>query len=243
MERRLFVFVNLFHARHVRKNYGLDSTEDRIFFRFAKLEEARAVWLVESKTWANPRRDGTGRRTAGRRGRAETGSTARRQWDSSPRRNKLSYPPDDGRMTSWVFLWKQEQGKPYLNLSNRKNGHTTGRSGRGAQRSGQAGSGKIACQWNYSPRKQKSTVSSKKRENAAPTLLQNDEKAKTYVNRQGNKITGWPAIYDRFITGLSAGRVAFFVPGCRPVERSLFVFVNPFDARHVREPLKEQKPH
>ena len=42
-----------------------------------------------------------------------------------------------------------------LYLSNPKPGHTTGGSGRGAQRSGQAGSGKIGCQQNYSPRKKK----------------------------------------------------------------------------------------
>ena len=47
-------------------------------------------------------------------------------------------------------------------LSNPKHGHTTGGSVRGARRSGQAGSGKIGCQQNNSPRKQKSTVPSKK---------------------------------------------------------------------------------
>ena len=47
-------------------------------------------------------------------------------------------------------------------LSNPKPGHTTGESGRDARRSGQAGWGKIGCQQNDSPRKQKSTVLSKK---------------------------------------------------------------------------------
>ena len=46
-------------------------------------------------------------------------------------------------------------------MSNPKSGHTMGRSGRSARRSGRAGSGKIGCQQNYSPRKQKSTVHSK----------------------------------------------------------------------------------
>ena len=46
-------------------------------------------------------------------------------------------------------------------LSNPEPGHTTGGSGRSALRSGRAGSGKIGCQQNYSPRKQKSTVLSK----------------------------------------------------------------------------------
>ena len=47
-----------------------------------------------------------------------------------------------------------------LDLSNPKPGHTTGGSGWSARRSGRAGSGKIRCQHNYSPRKQKSTVPS-----------------------------------------------------------------------------------
>ena len=57
----------------------------------------------------------------------------------------------------------QTTGRPVFgfNLSNPKPGHTTGGSGRGARRSGQAGSGKIGCQRNHSPRKQKSTVLSK----------------------------------------------------------------------------------
>ena len=44
-----------------------------------------------------------------------------------------------------------------------------------------------------------------------------------------------PAVDPRFIRGLSPGRKALFVPGCRPVERRLFVSVNPFYARHVQE--------
>ena len=44
-----------------------------------------------------------------------------------------------------------------------------------------------------------------------------------------------PAVDNRLITDLSPVREALFVPGCRPVERRLFVSVNPFHARHVRE--------
>ena len=62
-------------------------------------------------------------------------------------------------------------------MSNPKPGHTTGGSGRGARRSGQAGSGKIGCQRNNTPRKQKSTVPSKKRGNVASTSLQKHEQA------------------------------------------------------------------
>ena len=43
------------------------------------------------------------------------------------------------------------------------------------------------------------------------------------------------AVDMRFITGLSSRREALFVPGRRPVERRLFVFVNPFHAGHVQE--------
>ena len=46
---------------------------------------------------------------------------------------------------------------------------------------------------------------------------------------------------QRLTSGLSAGREALFVPGCRPVEQSLFVSVNPFHARHVRELFVPQR--
>ena len=66
------------------------------------------------------------------------------------------------------------------------------------------------------------------RRNVASTSLQKHEQAKSYVNRRRNKI-------KRLTTGLSPGREARFVPGCRPVERRLFVSVNPSHARHVWE--------
>ena len=40
---------------------------------------------------------------------------------------------------------------------------------------------------------------------------------------------------DRFASGQSAGREAFFAPGSWLVDRRLFVFVNPAHARYVRE--------
>ena len=46
---------------------------------------------------------------------------------------------------------------------------------------------------------------------------------------------GFSPVYHWFINGLSAGREALFVFGCRPVYRCLFVSVNFFHARHVRE--------
>ena len=45
----------------------------------------------------------------------------------------------------------------------------------------------------------------------------------------------------RFINGLSAEQEALFVPGCRPVERRIFVSVNAFYARHVRECKSTEK--
>ena len=44
-----------------------------------------------------------------------------------------------------------------------------------------------------------------------------------------------PAVDPRLITGLTAGRKALFVPGCRPVERRFFVSVNLSPAMHVRK--------
>ena len=101
------------------------------------------------------------------------------------------------------------------NLSNPKPGHTTSGSGRGARRSRRAGSGKIGCQQNYSPRKQRSTVpskaSKKRRFNVSPEARTNEILCKPNTATK-------PAVNMRLITGLSAGREALFVPGCRPVE-------------------------
>ena len=49
------------------------------------------------------------------------------------------------------------------------------------------------------------------------------------------------AVDDRFISGLSPRQKARFVPGCRTMEKRVFVFVNPFHARHVREARNTKK--
>ena len=71
-----------------------------------------------------------------------------------------------------AYMRVQELESMIKRLSNPKPGHTTGESGQSARRSGRAGSGKIRCQQNYSPRKQKSTVlskaSKKRRFNVSP---------------------------------------------------------------------------
>ena len=75
----------------------------------------------------------------------------------------------------------------------------------------------------------------KHRRHVASTSLEKHEQAKFYANRWRNQISGLSAVYQRFISGLSAGRGALFVPGCRPVEQRLYISVNPFHARYVRE--------
>ena len=96
----------------------------------------------DSKTRTYHGRVGTGRSTAGRRTTAGRGR-AGRDADGSVRQgnNRPSYPPDDRRQPSWAFLWKREQRKPYVNLSNPKPGHTTGAARRG--RAGRDADGSI----------------------------------------------------------------------------------------------------
>ena len=123
-----------------------------------------------------------------------------------------------------------ESASRAVNVSNPKPGHTTGGSGRTARRSGRAGSGKIGCQQNHSLRKQKSTVlskaSNKYRFNVTPEARTSEILCKPTEDRN-----------PRLTRGLSEGREALFVPGCRPVVQRLFVFVHSFYARYVREML------
>ena len=60
---------------------------------------------------------------------------------------------------------------------------------------------------------------------------------KPYVNLWRNKTSGWPAVYMRFIGVLSPGPRVLSVYVCWQVYRRLFVPVNLFYARHVRELL------
>ena len=115
-----------------------------------------------------------------------------------------------------------------VDLPNPNPGHTTGGSGRGAPRSGRAGSGKIGCEQNYSPRIQKTTVPSKASKN---------RRFDVFPEARTSKILFKPTEEQnhRLTTGLSAGREALCVPGCRAVKRHHFVFVKPSHARHVRE--------
>ena len=108
-------------------------------------------------------------------------------------------------------------------LSNPKPGHTTGRSGRGgARRGGEGRRGWVgrdavgSIQPGILPSSESKTLSW--------TCLRKHEQTKSYLNRWRNEIRGW-----------SAGPRALFVPGCWPVCRRLFVFVNLSHARHVRE--------
>ena len=125
----------------------------------------------------------------------------------------------------------------FSNLSNPKPGHTTSGSGRGALR---GGGGRAGLDANRTVRlgDKPPSYSPKHRRHVAWTTLQKHEQAKSYVNRWRNKTRGWQPVHNRFIRDLSAGREALFVPGCWPVDRRLFVSVNPFHARHVRESNK-----
>ena len=86
-------------------------------------------------------------------------------------------------------------------LSNPKPGHTTGGSGRSARRSGWAGSDKIGCQQNYSPRKQKSTVlskpSKKRRFNVSPEARTSEILSKPTKEQNQPLINGLSAVYHR----------------------------------------------
>ena len=91
---------------------------------------------------------------------------------------------------------------------NPKPGHTTGGSGRSARRSGRERSGKIGCQQNYSPRKQKSTVPSKAskkcRLNVSPEARTSEILCKP-TEEQNHRLTrGLSAVYHRFISGMGS---------------------------------------
>ena len=80
----------------------------------------------------------------------------------------------------------------FQDLSNPKPGHTTGGLGRGARRSGRAGSGKIECQQNYSPKKQRSTVppkASKKRRFNFPPEARTSEILFKPTEEQNQRLT------------------------------------------------------
>ena len=117
-------------------------------------------------------------------------------------------------------------------LSNPKPGHTTGGSGRSARRSGRAGWGKIECQQNYSPRKQRSTVppkqSLKRLFNDSPDTRTSEILCKTKEDQNQQLTTSLSAVYhqdDKRSLFLAAEQWNDF----------FLVSVNPFYARHVRE--------
>ena len=100
----------------------------------------------------------------------------------------------------------------------------------GAAGRGRAGQG--GRRQNNSPRRQASLVTPK----ASKTRLLNDppEARTSKILCKPNAGTK-SAIDKRFASGLSPGREARFLFGCRPVDRCLFVSVNLCHARHVRE--------
>ena len=119
----------------------------------------------------------------------------------------------------------------FLHLSSPKPEHTTGGSGRGARRGDWAGSGRIGCQQNCSPRKQRSLVPSKA---SKKRRLSVSPEARTSETLRKPNAGTKSAVDNQFIRGLSAGPRALFLPGCWPEDRRL-VSVNPCHARNVRE--------
>ena len=59
--------------------------------------------------------------------------------------------------------------------------------------------------------------------------------SKNKGNPMQNRWQAKPAFDLRLITGSSPARRPLFVPGCEPVYRRLFVFVNRFHANHVQK--------
>ena len=122
----------------------------------------------------------------------------------------------------------------YLYMSNRKPGHITGGSRRGARRGGGAGSGRTVRQQNCSPREQSfialSKASKTRRLNVSPEAQTIEILCKP-MEQNPRLTTGSSAVYQRFITGT---RSAFssWLPTSRT---TLFFFVNHFHAGHVRE--------
>ena len=106
---------------------------------------------------------------------------------------------DQARVRRWPY--HKFPDMPCMNLSNPKPGHTTSGSGRGARRSGRAGSGKIGCQQNYSPRKQRSTVpskaSKKRRFNVFPEARTSEILCKQTEEQNQRLTTGLSPVYQR----------------------------------------------
>ena len=117
-------------------------------------------------------------------------------------------------------------------LSNPKHGHTIGGPRRGGTRRG-AGAGR--------GRTGRRLIGSSRKQPFFFLVSQSIERSKHKRNpMQTDGGTKHP-VDDRLITGLSAGRRPLFVPGCCAVGRRLFVPVNLFHARHIREFLDSKK--
>ena len=111
-----------------------------------------------------------------------------------------------------LFLWRRRtcsyavQAQSDRNdLSNPKPGHTTGGSGRSSRRSSRAGSGKIGCQQNFSPRKHKPTVPSKASKkrlfNVSPEARTSEILCKPMEEQNQRLTRGLSPVYHGFISG------------------------------------------
>ena len=65
------------------------------------------------------------------------------------------------------------------------------------------------------------------RRHVALTYLEKHEQAKSYVNRRGNKISGWPLVYQQFITRTRSALCSWLLDsGTTP-----FCFFKPFSCK------------
>ena len=184
---------------------------------------------------------GSRRGGARRGGRAGPGQTGRRRV-CPPRKQATPLSPRASK-TTVLNDPSEARTNEQAYLSNPKPGHITGGSGRSARRSGRAGSGKIGCQQNYSPRKQKSIVLSKaskgRRFNVSREARTGEILCKPTEEQNQRLTTGLSAVYHR-----DEKRALFLAAG--QWNGAFFVSVNPFHARHVREFIfkstEEQSP-
>ena len=148
-------------------NRGFTGRQPRVLFlrRLTKVSFVRASKDTPKRLFihlSNPKPEHHTTGGSCRRG-ARRGGGVRRGWaeqdadeSGGPEANRPSSPPEYREQLSWTSLCKHEQRKSYL--SSPKPGHTTGGSGRGAQRGGGAGSVRTGYQQNCLPRRQGSPV-------------------------------------------------------------------------------------
>ena len=112
----------------------------------------------------------------------------------------------------------------------------TGKSGRGARRCGGARSGRTGYQQNCSPRRQTSLAPSKMSKkrllSVSPEVRTSETLCKPMEEQSSRLTTGSFPVYSRFIRRTRSALSSWLLTS----GPTIFVPVNPFHARHVREP-------